>query len=113
MQQWPSDPFEYDRKIWSPLCVFKHVSIKHDATNYVYWVCMALLQVSGIENSKLLKYFRHAVLKTSCTMAETMKKHAYKAMMNDVGVIFEALGAITNRDSQGCTCPQTLTYSPA
>ena len=43
IDKWPNDAWEYDRKIWSHHCVLYRLTVKHDATNYVYffaWPCL-------------------------------------------------------------------------
>ena len=37
VEQRPSDVWKYDRKIWSHECVLYRLTVKHDATNYVYF----------------------------------------------------------------------------
>ena len=99
MDDRPDNAAEYDRKIWSHQCVVKLVTIKQDATNYVYWLIMAGFLVKGLRHTELLKCFKPVVLVPDKFMEDAMTQTAYIKMMNDVGDIYEAIAAIANPDT--------------
>ena len=98
VEQRPSDVWKYDRKIWSHECVLYRLTVKHDATNYVYFFCMTLLAVHGLHRSELLKYLEN-IPSDGRTMEDSMTQTSYDDMLKYIGDIFEAVSALSSYDT--------------
>ena len=62
-KEWPDDPKDYDRKLWSYLYTIPNLGVSDDATNYIYYFLVIYLASKLTEPQAVVQdelFYNHA-----------------------------------------------------
>ena len=95
MMNRPTDIRLYDRKMWSSIAMFHGRNILPDVSNYVYWMCVALLvtheRMLDIRWKELLLHMCTSDLPRGDDMCILWGEAKSQAFLSDAGDIYEAI----------------------